>query len=33
VDAAEGKFIFEDKGTRLILTKVKNKTYDYYSAF
>ncbi len=33
VDAKEGKFVFEDKGTRMILTKVKTKTYDYYSAF
>jgi len=33
VDAQAGKFVFEDKGTRLILTKVKTKTYDYYSAF
>jgi hypothetical protein len=33
VDAPAGKFIFEDKGTRLILTKVKNKSYDYFAAF
>jgi hypothetical protein len=33
VDAQAGKFIFEDKGTRLTLTKVKTKTYDYYGAF
>lgn len=33
VDAAAGKFVFEDKGTRLVLTKVKTKAYDYYSAF
>ena len=33
VDAQAGKFVFEDKGTRLILTKVKNKTYDYFGAF
>jgi hypothetical protein len=33
VDAHTGKFEFEDKGTRLILTKVKNKSYDYFSAF
>jgi hypothetical protein len=33
VDAQAGKFVFEDKGTRLILTKVKNKSYDYFSAF
>lgn len=33
VDAQEGKFVFEDKGTRLVLTKVKAKSYDYYSAF
>lgn len=33
VDAQAGKFIFEDKGTRLVLTKVKTKTFDYYGAF
>jgi hypothetical protein len=33
VDAQIGKFVFEDKGTRLILTKVKSKQYDYLSAF
>jgi hypothetical protein len=33
VDAQAGKFVFEDKGTRLTLTKVKNKSYDYYGAF
>jgi hypothetical protein len=33
VDAHTGKFEFEDKGTRLILTKVKNKSYDYFAAF
>lgn len=33
VDAVAGKFEFEDKGTRLILTKVKSKSYDYFSAF
>jgi len=33
VDAQIGKFVFEDKGTRLILTKVKTKQYDYLSAF
>ena len=33
VDAQAGKFVFEDKGTRLTLTKVKNKSYDYFSAF
>jgi hypothetical protein len=33
VDAQAGKFVFEDKGTRLTLTKVKNKSYDFYSAF
>jgi hypothetical protein len=33
VDAQAGKFVFEDKGTRLTLTKVKNKSYDFYGAF
>lgn len=33
VNAKEGKFVFEDKGTRLILTKVKTKHYDYLGAF
>ena len=33
VDAVAGKFEFEDKGTRLILTKVKSKSYDYFAAF
>jgi hypothetical protein len=33
VDAQAGKFVFEDKGTRLTLTKVKTKSYDYYGAF
>jgi hypothetical protein len=33
VDAQAGKFIFEDKGTRLTLTKVKTKNYNYLDAF
>jgi hypothetical protein len=33
VDAQAGKFVFEDKGTRLILTKVKTKNYNYLDAF
>lgn len=33
VDAGKGEFIFEDKGTRLILTRVKETRYDYYAAF
>lgn len=33
VDAPAGKFVFEDKGTRLILTKVKSKNYNYLDAF
>ena len=33
VDAPAGKFIFEDKGTRLILTKVQTKSYNYLDAF
>lgn len=33
VDSNAGKFIFEDKGTKLILTRKKQKHYDYYSAF
>lgn len=32
VDPGAGKFVFEDQGTRLILTKIKQKTFDY-SAF
>ena len=32
VEAGAGKFVFEDKGTRLILTKIKQKIFDY-SAF
>ena len=33
VDAASGKFVFEDKGTRVIMTRVKEKSYNYYGAF
>jgi hypothetical protein len=33
VDAASGKFVFEDKGTRVILTRVKKTEYNYYGAF
>lgn len=33
VDSHNGKFVFEDKGTKLILTRIKQKTYDYYNAF
>jgi hypothetical protein len=33
VDAQAGKFVFEDKGTRLILTKVQSKSYNYLDAF
>ncbi len=33
VDAPAGKFVFEDKGTRLILTKVQAKSYNYLDAF
>lgn len=33
VDAPAGKFVFEDKGTRLILTKVQSKSYNYLDAF
>lgn len=29
VSAADGKFIFEDNGTRLILTKVKQRAFNY----
>ena len=31
VEPGAGKFIFEDKGTRLILTKIKQKMFDYSS--
>lgn len=33
VDAASGKFIFEDKGTRVILTRLKKVEHNYYGAF
>lgn len=33
VDATSGKFVFEDKGTRVILTRVQEKQYNYYGAF
>ena len=33
VDAATGKFVFEDKGTRVIMTRVQEKVYNYYGAF
>lgn len=33
VDAQAGKFVFEDKGTRVILTKVQTKNYNYLDAF
>ena len=33
VDAASGKFVFEDMGTRVILTRIKEKLYNYYDAF
>lgn len=33
VDALTGKFTFESQGGRVILTKQKEKTYDYYGAF
>lgn len=33
VDSTSGKFIFEDRGTKIILTKIKEKHFDYYSAF
>ena len=29
VDSSTGKFVFEDKGTRLILTKVKQRAFNY----
>ena len=31
VNAREGKFVFEDKGTKLILTKVKEEAFTYSS--
>jgi len=33
IDSADGKFVFEDQGTKLILTRKKQKKYDYYGAF
>lgn len=33
VDATSGKFVFEDKGTRVILTRVQEKQYNFYGAF
>lgn len=33
VDATSGKFIFEDRGTRVILTRVQEKHFNYYGAF
>jgi hypothetical protein len=33
IDSSVGKFVFEDKGTKLILTRKRTKTYDYYNAF
>jgi len=31
VNGAEGKFVFEDNGTRVILTKVKVRQFDYHA--
>jgi len=33
VNAGAGEFVFEDKGTRVIMTRVKEKAYNYYGAF
>jgi hypothetical protein len=33
LDAQSGKFVFEDKGTRLTLTRIKQPAHNYYNAF
>jgi len=31
VDAREGRFVFQDRGTSVVLTRVKEQSYNYYS--
>jgi hypothetical protein len=33
VDAREGRFVFQDKGTKLILTKVKEESFSFKSSY
>jgi hypothetical protein len=33
VDANKGEFVFEDNGTTLTLTRIKQQSYRYYDAF